>query len=267
MHMPCLFSFISLVFIRNSIWCEFPSFLKDSFNFSCCVNLLVMKSFSLCMSINVIIQLIFQVFFFFLAGSKHRLEKAMAPHSSTLAWKIPWMEEPGGLQSMGSHRIRHDWSDLAAAAAAASIDFHPDFFHSQSFKNVASLISHFHFFWWEIWHKLYFCFRNVLCLFCLAALWVFLFLFFVFNGLEQFNYNGTGHGFLPVSCAHSSFGSFDWWVHNFHYDWSIFCCVSSSFLSSKNFSWIFRDSNHSYIRPFKVALPSSGAMFIFFFFF
>ena len=44
------------------------------------------------------------------------LEKAVAPHSSTLAWKIPWMEEPGGLQSMGSHRVGHDWSDLAAAA-------------------------------------------------------------------------------------------------------------------------------------------------------
>ena len=35
-------------------------------------------------------------------------EKAMAPHSSTVAWKIPWMEEPGGLQSMGSHRVGHD---------------------------------------------------------------------------------------------------------------------------------------------------------------
>ena len=35
-------------------------------------------------------------------------EKAMAPHSSTLAWKIPWMEEPGRLQSMGSHRVGHD---------------------------------------------------------------------------------------------------------------------------------------------------------------
>ena len=33
----------------------------------------------------------------------------MAPHSSTLAWKIPWMEEPGGLQSMGSPRVGHDW--------------------------------------------------------------------------------------------------------------------------------------------------------------
>ena len=35
-------------------------------------------------------------------------EKAMAPHSSTLAWKIPWTEEPGGLLSMGSRRVRHD---------------------------------------------------------------------------------------------------------------------------------------------------------------
>ena len=36
------------------------------------------------------------------------LEKAMAPHSSTLAWKIPWVEEPGRLQSMGSRRVGHD---------------------------------------------------------------------------------------------------------------------------------------------------------------
>ena len=96
------------------------------------------------------------------------LEKVMAPHSSTLAWKIPWTEEPGGPQSMGSlrvgqdsatslslftfmhlrrkwqptpvflpgesqgrgslvgcrlwgHRVRHDWSDLAAVAVAANI--------------------------------------------------------------------------------------------------------------------------------------------------
>ena len=37
-----------------------------------------------------------------------RKEKAMAPHSSTLAWKIPWIEEPGRLQSMGSLRVGHD---------------------------------------------------------------------------------------------------------------------------------------------------------------
>ena len=41
----------------------------------------------------------------------------MAPYSSTLAWKIPRTEEPGGLPSMGSHRVGHNLSDLAAAAA------------------------------------------------------------------------------------------------------------------------------------------------------
>ena len=39
------------------------------------------------------------------------LEKAMAPHSSTLAWRIPWTEEPGRLQSMGSQRVGHDWAN------------------------------------------------------------------------------------------------------------------------------------------------------------
>ena len=39
-----------------------------------------------------------------------KAEKAMAPHSSTLAWKVPWREEPGRLQSMGSLRVRHDWA-------------------------------------------------------------------------------------------------------------------------------------------------------------
>ena len=40
----------------------------------------------------------------------------MATHSSVLAWRIPGMAEPGGLPSVGSHRVGHDWSDLAAAA-------------------------------------------------------------------------------------------------------------------------------------------------------
>ena len=46
----------------------------------------------------------------------HALEKEMATHSSILAWRIPGIEETGGLLSMGSHRIGHDGSDLAAAA-------------------------------------------------------------------------------------------------------------------------------------------------------
>ena len=41
-------------------------------------------------------------------GQEDPLEKEMAPHSSTLAWKIPWMEECGRLQSMGSQRVGHD---------------------------------------------------------------------------------------------------------------------------------------------------------------
>ena len=47
----------------------------------------------------------------------HALEEEMATHSSILAWRIPGVGEPGGLLSMGSHRVRHDRSDLAAAAA------------------------------------------------------------------------------------------------------------------------------------------------------
>ena len=48
----------------------------------------------------------------------HALEKEMATHSSVLAGRIPGSGEPGGLPSMGSHRVGHNWSDLAAAAAA-----------------------------------------------------------------------------------------------------------------------------------------------------
>ena len=44
----------------------------------------------------------------------HALEKEVATHSSVLAWRIPGMGEPGGLLSMASHRVGHDWSDLAA---------------------------------------------------------------------------------------------------------------------------------------------------------
>ena len=46
----------------------------------------------------------------------HALEKEMATHSSIFAWRIPGTVEPGGLLSMGSHRVGHDWSDLTVAA-------------------------------------------------------------------------------------------------------------------------------------------------------
>ena len=51
-----------------------------------------------------------------LVGRSMVLEKAMTAHSSVLAWRIPGVAEPGGLPSMGSHRVGHDRSDLTAAA-------------------------------------------------------------------------------------------------------------------------------------------------------
>ena len=47
-------------------------------------------------------------------GQEDHLEKEMATHSSILAWKIPWAEEPGGLQSVGSQRVRHNWASKYA---------------------------------------------------------------------------------------------------------------------------------------------------------
>ena len=66
----------------------------------------------------------------------------MATHSSVLAWRIPGTGEPGGLPSMGSHRVGHDWSDLAAAAAHSlkinkCIKYMP---LSENCKSFASLI-------------------------------------------------------------------------------------------------------------------------------
>ena len=43
-------------------------------------------------------------------GQEDPLQKKMATHSSSLAWRIPWREEPGGLQSMGPRRVGHDWA-------------------------------------------------------------------------------------------------------------------------------------------------------------
>ena len=50
----------------------------------------------------------------------------MATHSSVLAWKIPGTGQPGGLQSMGSHRVGHNWIDLAAAASPHAFNFTAD---------------------------------------------------------------------------------------------------------------------------------------------
>ena len=57
-------------------------------------------------------------------GKKDPLEEGMATHSSTTAWRIPWTEEPGRLQSIGSHRAGHDWNDKAATAAILKPDIY-----------------------------------------------------------------------------------------------------------------------------------------------
>ena len=64
------------------------------------------------------------------------LEKEMATYSSVLAWRIPGMREPGGLLSMQSHRVGHDWSDLAAAAAAESNIIHLNFWKDWEFSSL-----------------------------------------------------------------------------------------------------------------------------------
>ena len=87
----------------------------------------------------------------------HTLEKEMATHSSVLAWRIPGTGEPDGLPSTGSHRVGHDWSDLAAAAEFDThgiIHYVVFFFLSHSFNlhnfefiHIATPISgSFHFF-------------------------------------------------------------------------------------------------------------------------
>ena len=73
----------------------------------------------------------------------HALEKEMATHSSVLAWRIPGTGEPGVLPSMGSHRVGHDWSDLAAAAAAAGSLLRKD----EEWEVGTAFLD----FWLEIW--------------------------------------------------------------------------------------------------------------------
>ena len=69
----------------------------------------------------------------------------MATHSSVLAWRIPGTGEPGGLPSMGSHGVRHDSSDLAAASAACFQDFFFHFMIETTVKTIMSLMRHLEF--------------------------------------------------------------------------------------------------------------------------
>ena len=69
------------------------------------------------------------------------LEKAMAPHSSTLAWKIPWAQEPGRLQSMGSLRVGHDWATSLSLSCIGEGNGHP--LHCSCLENPRDGVA-----WW-----------------------------------------------------------------------------------------------------------------------
>ena len=73
----------------------------------------------------------------------HALEKEMATHSSVLAWRIPGTGKPGGLPSMGLHRVRDDWSDLAAAAAEEAREFQKNiYFCSIGYAKAFDCVEH-----------------------------------------------------------------------------------------------------------------------------
>ena len=114
-------------------------------------------------------------------GYMHALEKEMATHSSVLAWRIPGMEDPGRLLSVGSHRVRHNWSDLAAAAAAfvcSSVVFHC--INIPQFSFIFSLNKYFDYF-----SPFLFLFQimlpvtNILLLISLSHMWEFLVLRYI----------------------------------------------------------------------------------------
>ena len=81
----------------------------------------------------------------------HALEKEMAAHSSVLAWRIPGTGEPGGLPSMGSHRVGHDWSDLVVVVVVVRESFNTIF---SSFSGLRYVLISEHFLvlccWWAV---------------------------------------------------------------------------------------------------------------------
>ena len=82
----------------------------------------------------------------------HALEKEMATHSSVHAWRIPGTGEPGGLPSMGLHRVGHDWNDLAAAVAAAAAAAEDQKSWLLSFQMLGKNSKRTLFIEWLVWH-------------------------------------------------------------------------------------------------------------------
>jgi len=81
----------------------------------------------------------------------------MATHSSVLAWRIPWTEKPGRLQSMGSHRVGHDWSDLAAAYFLILSLCSSILFPCEVSILITNSLKYGKLFWWVICLISYFC--------------------------------------------------------------------------------------------------------------
>ena len=112
-HLYCYFNWISylsnslVTFVYTLVMCDFWNFMWWTFEFLHMVAQMVK-----CLPIM-------REAWVWFWSRKDPLEKEMAKHSSTLAWKIPWMEEPGRLQSMGSQRVRHDWATSPYLTLAA----------------------------------------------------------------------------------------------------------------------------------------------------
>ena len=89
----------------------------------------------------------------------HALEKEMATHSSVLAWRIPGTGEPGGLPSMGSHRVGHDWSDLAAAWSCLCVKnktIHIYKYRRKSIRSGYLWVKKKGICWWKIYFRYFF---------------------------------------------------------------------------------------------------------------
>ena len=108
MHCPYIIDFfLILEEMHVSFWCAILKYLPNDW-----------KESELDKAVVHVISLISYLWLWFSFCLPSDMEKEMATHSCVLAWRIPGTGEPGGLQSLGSHRVGHDWSDLAAAAAA-----------------------------------------------------------------------------------------------------------------------------------------------------
>ena len=73
-------------------------------------------------------------------GSGRSLEEEMATHSSVLAWRIPWIEEPGGLQSMGLQRVRHSWEHTHSSQSIAGSACVPAHTHTHTSIHSITLV-------------------------------------------------------------------------------------------------------------------------------